>query len=65
MIGIYTLSTFLFALVLYTLTRAGHCMPFILVILGEFLALVFDYNYVWKARRLAWKNFHIDVHFLC
>lgn len=38
-------------------------MPFILVILGEFLALVI--GYVWKARRLAWRNVHMDVHFPC
>ena len=38
-------------------------MPFILVILGEVLALVI--GYVWKARRLARRNVHLDVHFPC
>ena len=37
-------------MVLYT--RAGQCMPLILVIFGQFLALVI--GYVWKACRAAW-----------
>ena len=36
------------------ITEIGN-LPFFLVFIG----------YVWKARRLAWRNVHMDVHFRC